>query len=63
MVEMLRGDEALQHWQQIKSQVTGLPILGVLDEEDEKSSEEDKDDEEKRKRMRNRDLQVWALQQ
>eukprot|EP00957_Ditylum_brightwellii_P010530 797774-Ditylum_brightwellii.AAC.1 len=37
MVEMLLGDKALQHWQQFKSQVTGLPILGVLDEDEESS--------------------------
>eukprot|EP00957_Ditylum_brightwellii_P127239 9701888-Ditylum_brightwellii.AAC.1 len=35
MVEMLLGGKALQHWQQFKSQSTGLPILGVLDEDEE----------------------------
>eukprot|EP00957_Ditylum_brightwellii_P035703 2707231-Ditylum_brightwellii.AAC.1 len=63
MVEMLLGGEALQHWQQFKSQATGLPILGVLDEEDDKSSGEDKDDKEKGKRTRDRVLQVQTFQQ
>eukprot|EP00957_Ditylum_brightwellii_P055750 4224324-Ditylum_brightwellii.AAC.1 len=50
MVEMLLGGKMLQHWQQFKSQVMGLPILGVLDEEDEESSGEDGDDKEKEKK-------------
>ena len=41
MVEMLLGGKVLQHWHQFKSQVTGLPILGVLDKDEEESSEED----------------------
>eukprot|EP00957_Ditylum_brightwellii_P096988 7385860-Ditylum_brightwellii.AAC.1 len=38
------------HWQQFKSQAIGLPILGVLDEDEEKSSGEDKDGREKEKK-------------
>ena len=41
MVEILLGGKALQHWQQFKSQATGLPILGVLDKDEEESSGED----------------------
>eukprot|EP00957_Ditylum_brightwellii_P152987 11645108-Ditylum_brightwellii.AAC.1 len=44
------GAKVLQHWLQFKSQVTGLPILGVLDKDEEESSEEDKDDKEKEKK-------------
>eukprot|EP00957_Ditylum_brightwellii_P110498 8427818-Ditylum_brightwellii.AAC.1 len=50
MVEMQLGDKALQHWQQFKSQATGLPILGVIDENEEESSGEDEEDEEEKKR-------------
>eukprot|EP00957_Ditylum_brightwellii_P006385 484658-Ditylum_brightwellii.AAC.1 len=50
MVEMLLGGNALQHWQQFKSQATALPILGVLDKDKEESSEDDEDDEEKEKK-------------
>eukprot|EP00957_Ditylum_brightwellii_P081228 6178993-Ditylum_brightwellii.AAC.1 len=62
MVEMLLGSEALQHWQQFKSQAKGLLILGVLGEDEEESSGEDKDDKEKGKRTRYRVLPVWSLQ-
>eukprot|EP00957_Ditylum_brightwellii_P135905 10366177-Ditylum_brightwellii.AAC.2 len=62
MVEILIGGEVLQHWQQFKSQATGLPMLGVLNEDEEESSGEDKDDKEKGKRTRDRVLQVWSLQ-
>eukprot|EP00957_Ditylum_brightwellii_P150909 11490947-Ditylum_brightwellii.AAC.1 len=44
---MLLGGEKLQQWCQFKSQVKGLPILGVFDEDEEGISEEDKDDKEK----------------
>eukprot|EP00957_Ditylum_brightwellii_P058027 4400486-Ditylum_brightwellii.AAC.1 len=50
MVEMLLGGKVLQYCQQFKSQATGLPTLGVLDEDEEESSGEDKDDEEKGKK-------------
>eukprot|EP00957_Ditylum_brightwellii_P032080 2432556-Ditylum_brightwellii.AAC.1 len=51
MVEMLLGGKVLQHWQQFKSQATGLPILGALDEDEEEGSrEEGKDDKEKKKK-------------
>eukprot|EP00957_Ditylum_brightwellii_P106752 8144225-Ditylum_brightwellii.AAC.1 len=30
MVEMLLGGKALQHWQRLKSQVMGLPMLEFL---------------------------------
>eukprot|EP00957_Ditylum_brightwellii_P091245 6946912-Ditylum_brightwellii.AAC.2 len=49
MVEMLLRDKALQHWGQFKSPAMGLPILGVIDEDEEESSGEDKDDKEKGK--------------
>eukprot|EP00957_Ditylum_brightwellii_P035340 2680443-Ditylum_brightwellii.AAC.2 len=60
---MLLGGEALQHWQQFKSQATGLLIFGVLDEDGKESSREDEDDKEKEKRARDRVLQVQALHQ
>eukprot|EP00957_Ditylum_brightwellii_P173310 13194228-Ditylum_brightwellii.AAC.1 len=41
MVEMLLGSKALQHWRQFKPQAMGLPILGVLDENEESSEEEE----------------------
>eukprot|EP00957_Ditylum_brightwellii_P060284 4578474-Ditylum_brightwellii.AAC.1 len=41
MVEMLLGGKALQHWQEFKSQVTGLPILGVLNRDEENTEDED----------------------
>eukprot|EP00957_Ditylum_brightwellii_P017792 1339442-Ditylum_brightwellii.AAC.2 len=44
MVEILLGGKTFQHWHQFKSQATGLPILGVLDEDDKESSREDEDD-------------------
>eukprot|EP00957_Ditylum_brightwellii_P137830 10508397-Ditylum_brightwellii.AAC.1 len=47
---MLLGGKVLQHWQQLKSQATGLQILGVLDEDEEESSGEDEDDKEKEKK-------------
>eukprot|EP00957_Ditylum_brightwellii_P032815 2487615-Ditylum_brightwellii.AAC.1 len=47
---MLLGGKALQHWRQFKSQATGLPILGVLNEDEEESSKEDEDDKEKKKK-------------
>eukprot|EP00957_Ditylum_brightwellii_P079948 6080487-Ditylum_brightwellii.AAC.1 len=51
MMEMLLGGKVLQHWHQFKSQVMGLPILGVLDEdEDESSGEEEDNDKEKKKK-------------
>eukprot|EP00957_Ditylum_brightwellii_P187847 14302417-Ditylum_brightwellii.AAC.1 len=50
MVEMLLRGKALQHWQRFKSQGTGLPILGVLDEEDEDNSGEGGNDKEKEKK-------------
>eukprot|EP00957_Ditylum_brightwellii_P064342 4883024-Ditylum_brightwellii.AAC.1 len=60
-VEMLLGGKALQHWQQFKPHTADLPILGTLDEDDNKSSGEDKDDEEEKK-TRDRALQVLAHQ-
>eukprot|EP00957_Ditylum_brightwellii_P104458 7957680-Ditylum_brightwellii.AAC.1 len=54
MVEMLLGGEALQHWCQFKSQVTGLPILGVLGGNDKESSREDEYDKEKRKKKKDK---------
>ena len=50
MVEMLLGGKVLQYWQHFKSQVMGLPILGVLDKDEEESSGKDKDDKEKEKK-------------
>eukprot|EP00957_Ditylum_brightwellii_P159329 12127928-Ditylum_brightwellii.AAC.1 len=41
MVEMLLGGKTLQHWQDFKSQVTGLPILGVLGVEEENTEDKD----------------------
>eukprot|EP00957_Ditylum_brightwellii_P064216 4873392-Ditylum_brightwellii.AAC.1 len=49
MMEMLLGGEALHQWRQFKSQVTGFPILEVLNE-DESSREEEEDDKEKKKK-------------
>eukprot|EP00957_Ditylum_brightwellii_P085003 6463329-Ditylum_brightwellii.AAC.1 len=57
MVEMLLGGKFLQYWQQLKPQVMGLPILGVLDEDEESSKEVEENDKEKRKRNRGRVLQ------
>eukprot|EP00957_Ditylum_brightwellii_P135116 10301671-Ditylum_brightwellii.AAC.1 len=45
MVEMLLGGKALQHWREFKSQVMGLPILGVLDGEEENTEDKDKKQE------------------
>eukprot|EP00957_Ditylum_brightwellii_P029404 2222781-Ditylum_brightwellii.AAC.1 len=45
MVEMLLGGKALQHWWDFKSQVTGLPILGVLDGEEENTEDKDREQE------------------
>eukprot|EP00957_Ditylum_brightwellii_P060649 4604943-Ditylum_brightwellii.AAC.1 len=45
MVEMLLGGNALQHWREFKSQVTGLPFLGVLDGEKENMEDEDEKQE------------------
>eukprot|EP00957_Ditylum_brightwellii_P099166 7553083-Ditylum_brightwellii.AAC.1 len=45
MVEMLLGGKALQHWQEFKSQVTGLPILGVLDGDEENTKDKDREQE------------------
>eukprot|EP00957_Ditylum_brightwellii_P163973 12484671-Ditylum_brightwellii.AAC.1 len=50
MMEILLGGEALQHWQQFKSQATSLPILGVLDEEEEESSREDEENDKEKKK-------------
>eukprot|EP00957_Ditylum_brightwellii_P084945 6459468-Ditylum_brightwellii.AAC.1 len=52
MVEMLLRGKVLQHWQQFKSQATGLPTLRVLDKDKDESSGEDKDDKEKEKKDR-----------
>eukprot|EP00957_Ditylum_brightwellii_P128784 9823976-Ditylum_brightwellii.AAC.1 len=49
MVEKLLGSKVLQHWHQLNSQATGLPIWGILDKNEEESSDEDKDGEEKKK--------------
>eukprot|EP00957_Ditylum_brightwellii_P072639 5519374-Ditylum_brightwellii.AAC.1 len=54
MVEMLLGGKVLQHWHQFKSWAMGVPILGVLDGDDEESSREDKDDKDKRKRTKDK---------
>eukprot|EP00957_Ditylum_brightwellii_P052567 3985811-Ditylum_brightwellii.AAC.2 len=62
---MLLGGKVLQHWQQFKSQAMGLPILGVLNEDEEESSGEErrkKMAKRKRKRARDRVLQVQLLQ-
>eukprot|EP00957_Ditylum_brightwellii_P003247 247443-Ditylum_brightwellii.AAC.1 len=47
MVEMLLGGKVLQHWCQFKSRMTALPILGVLDGDNEDDNE---DDNEKKKK-------------
>eukprot|EP00957_Ditylum_brightwellii_P110198 8405749-Ditylum_brightwellii.AAC.1 len=60
---MLLGGKALQHWQQFKSQATGLPILVVLDEDEESSGEEEEEDKEKQKRSRDRLLKVRPVHQ
>eukprot|EP00957_Ditylum_brightwellii_P136726 10426515-Ditylum_brightwellii.AAC.2 len=63
MVEMLLGGKALQHWQQFKSQAMGLPMLGVLDEDEESSEEEEENDKAEKKRNRDRVLQVIRVLQ
>eukprot|EP00957_Ditylum_brightwellii_P201904 15327735-Ditylum_brightwellii.AAC.1 len=50
MLEMLLGGKVLQHWQQFMFQVTGLPILGVLDENKESSNEEEENNKAEKKK-------------
>eukprot|EP00957_Ditylum_brightwellii_P164673 12537979-Ditylum_brightwellii.AAC.1 len=60
MVEMLLGSKVLQYWQQSKSQVMGLPMLGFLDEDEEQSSVKEEEDYKKKKKRDERQSSTTA---